>query len=247
MKDFLFLIICLGTFGLTVLPFIQSFDKSKTWVKFSIAFILFSITGVVTLWREKIIDQEEETKDSLNQVQLVERDRLNNLQLKQRDSVNRENLIALADLFSQKLIQQGQQIDKAVPFISPFNIKTVKEGLKITYTIYKPIERLKLTIVPNIFEDQFDPSFGTDVVNLPKRIGKNVIVIPPEKIPFGKWAKFQISSVNPHLQSMVFDHFNFATSSTGQILITADIDFIAADNDQILISDDSVSVEKLKH
>jgi hypothetical protein len=246
MKDLFYLITWLGTFGLTVLPFIPAFDKSKTWLKIVVALIILAVTAGATLWREKVTDREEDAKDSVNQQQLAERDRLSKFELKQRDSVNKEELIALADLFSQKLIEQGQQIDKAVPFISPFNIKTVKGGLRISYTVYKPIERLKLTILPNVFDDTFDPSFGTGVINLPIRIGKNTIVIPPEKIPFGKWATFQISSVNPHLNSVVFDHFNFTTSSSGQILITADNDFITADNDQILISD-SVAVETIKH
>lgn len=246
MKVLLLIIIGLGTFGLTALPFFEAFEKSKTRKKVLVAFILFLITAIATAWRENIIDQENDLKDLSNQRQLVQRDSLTKAELRERDSINREDLLALAELFTQKLSAQGKQIDNAIPFISPFYIKTVKEGLQISYTLYKPIERLNLTILPNVFDKSFDPSFGTDVISLPKRIGENSIVIPPERIPFGKWTKFQISSVNPHLTSVVFEHFNFTTSSSGQILITADLDFITTDNGDILVSDDSIAVEKIK-
>lgn len=170
--------ICIAACFLAALPVVDEFNKLKSIIKASITFTLSLIIGIATYWMNTINDGEIRKEKELARIDGLKRDSLNKLENKKELEENSKHLI---ETFGAIMLKPGQTLEKILPAISPFNLKTTKKGLLITYEVYKKIERLELVILPeDVFESTFERAFGNDVFTLPTTIGRNSYVLTPD-------------------------------------------------------------------
>lgn len=223
MKDLLNIAIYLTPIILTAITVTKRFAKAKTRSKIMIVGFLSAIVAISTYSKENIIENESKNEKQIAKIEQIKKDSLT-------EAKNDTDKLNIIRAFTDGFARYELKIDNLLAPISDIKIKSVSDGLVLSYQLNKPVENLKITLGPNPFDETSDESFGAGVVDLPRKIGKNVFKIKFDNIKFGQKITLLFKSTNPYYSLPIIDHYHTVNNTT-DVIITADNTALTADSE----------------